>query len=231
MVRLAIRIWFFTMWDRLGVIFVSNIVFLGFLSLLVLVPFAFLPAAMCILFSVSWVFSLTARLFDVQNTRAGELFTGAVRQLPAAVFWLAGWTLSVFLLFAPEPFFLAGAFLGLFWFFFQGWLGATSQMKVGPGEAIKQAWLLTWDNPGLGLALVLGSVVLIAVSALGLGFFPGFAGMVHWWQVLLRLRREGYAWQRVHPEKTGKMPWKEILAKETEHYRNRTIKSLIFPWK
>lgn len=102
---------------------------------------------------------------------------------------------------------------------------------------LKKSFILFLDNPGFSVFLFIYSVFLIAVSFF-LGFLaPGWTSVLIAGQGALRLRMFKYDWLEEQEKERGgkapraKIPWKEILADESENVGHRTLKTFFMPWK
>lgn len=104
---------------------------------------------------------------------------------------------------------------------------------------LRKSLILFADNTGFSVFLLLFSLALLAVS-LVLGFLiPGWTAVLLVQQGALRLRMFKYDWLE-EAAKSGalpadrrkvRVPWKEILADESENIGHRTLKNFFMPWK
>jgi len=126
----------------------------------------------------------------------------------------------------------------VFWFLMiQYWWPLNAQLEPKTLKIVKKCFLLFFDNPIFTIFMLLGALIIIVLSFLTASMFPGFAGLMLWFQVGLKLRMYKYDYLETlgddaNPAK-GKVriPWDSLLADEKERIGHRTLKGMFFPWK
>lgn len=248
---------FFDMWDHfLGVIILN----LGFILLLtiplllpsVLVTFSVIAALLAqiigglLIFVYGGAVSMAAR--DIANYERPE-FRKVVGYLKdtwksSIVFGLI-WLAVVLVIVIGVPTYASlGGWLGLaaivflFWAIViwglasQFYLPVRAQLDDTVRKTIRKSFVLFFDNTFFAIALGIGSIVIIAGSALTALLIPGITGLLIWHQVALRLRLLKYDYLEEHPEADRrKIPWDALLIDERERVGKRSLRGMIFPWK
>lgn len=249
MISLAIRKWFFDLWDHLLVVVLLNTIYLlsffflylGLQGWMVFVPVGafLLTLAQALASGLTWCMNTGTPLRWVEvgislqrNWRPALLLT-ALNGIMVAGLWFAsvpaqqGSGLEGFL-----PLGLVSG-IALLWILAQSWflpLGAQLETRLSP--IIRKTWLLTFAHPGLTLSQNLVGLGIVVLSVVGIGLMPGLAGLLLWQNTILKLRLLGYDWLKEHPETDPKhLPWKILLKPEADRIGKRTLISLIFPWK
>jgi len=257
MFRHAIKKAFFDLWDHLFFALALNLVFtLGVLGLVVLWfalsavgPSAFFLATPVPFLVASFLGGLAA--FWARDV----VVTGSARFGDFAPHWAASWKPSLafgvaWLVLAAGavfgvPFYgslnpIAGFAFGVVmaWviFFAAGmslfYPGLNAQVEPQVRKLARKSFLLFLANPWASFVMVLGVLVIGALSIVTLGFFPGVFGLAIWLQVCFRFLLAKYDWIEANPEADAKkVPWAEVLAEDMEKVGPRTLKNLIFPWK
>lgn len=102
---------------------------------------------------------------------------------------------------------------------------------------VKKSFIIFFDNPGFSVFIFLYSCFLMAVSFF-LGFIvPGWTSVLIAQQGAFRLLMFKYDWLEEKEKESGgrpvraKVPWKEVLADESENVGHRTLKNFFMPWK
>jgi len=121
----------------------------------------------------------------------------------------------------------------VFWFMTVIWyMPFNAQMETSVKRILRKSFLVALGNPLYSIAILIGSVLILAISIFTFTMLPGVAGMLLWHQTALKLRLYKYDWLEAHPGTPNKaIPWGELLAGENERVGKRTLKGLIFPWK
>ncbi len=102
----------------------------------------------------------------------------------------------------------------------------------GPVKTLKKCFLVSFDNPGKSLLLVLHILFDTVVSVLTIGLLPGISGIMLSGADMTKLLMKKYDWLEENPGKTKKdINWDELLQEERENVGVRTLKGMIFPWK
>ena len=98
---------------------------------------------------------------------------------------------------------------------------------------MKRCLLFFMDNSGFSLFLLGHSIVCLVVSALPAFLIPGPAGVLLNLADALYLRLFKYQWLESLPAGAlpKPVPWAILLADERARLGERSLKSLIFPWK
>lgn len=247
---------FYDLWDNLLKLGLLNLGFTLSVAAILLIPPAAgyaAPATVAALAAAGlWAcvyLSAAARLVGPVSDHGSLALGGAPAALKAALapglslavlaaLWLAVATLAL-------PFYagmgsLLGAFAGAatFWVLalaavaLQFYASASARLKGNPVKIAKKCFLIFFDNPLFAIGTALYGLVLAALSLFLVFLFPGPVGLALYLDEALRLRLLKYDYLEAHPEASRrKIPWKEILAEERELVGNRSLKSLIFPWK
>lgn len=103
-------------------------------------------------------------------------------------------------------------------------------------KCMKKCLVITFDNLGFSLFMIIYDILLLVISFFALGLAPSFSGITLGKVNALRLRLYKYDYLENHPElKTVRerknIPWKELIKDDEETLGPRTLKSFIFPWK
>ena len=102
----------------------------------------------------------------------------------------------------------------------------------GPVKTLKKCFLVSFDNPGRSLFLILHILFDSAVSLLTVGLLPGVSGIMLSSCDMAKLIMKKYDWLEENPGMTNRdVNWDEILEEERENVGHRTLKGMIFPWK
>lgn len=120
--------------------------------------------------------------------------------------------------------------LALQWF-----LPLRSQMHGNFKKTLKKCFIILFDNTGFSIFMFIYNLILAVLSCF-VFLFPGFAGISLALNNALRLRLYKYDWLEQHPDISVKdarkqIPWGELIAEDAEIVGQRSLKSLIFPWK
>lgn len=106
--------------------------------------------------------------------------------------------------------------------------------RLGPNliKAFKKCMLISLDNTGLALFLIINNIFALAISVVFALMFPGPVGVLLYIDQALRLRLLKYDYLEANPEADRrKIPWDALLIEEREKTGTRTFKNFIFPWK
>lgn len=102
----------------------------------------------------------------------------------------------------------------------------------GPVKTLKKAFIVSADNPGTSLLLLLHIIVDSIFSIITVGLVPGITGIMLSTADMMKLLMKKYDWLEANPDKTKKdVNWEELLYEEKESVGPRSLKSMIFPWK
>lgn len=114
----------------------------------------------------------------------------------------------------------------------QFYASASARLQGTPVKIAKKCFLILFDNPLFTIGTALYGLALAALSLFLVFLFPGPVGLALYIDEALRLRLLKYDYLEAHPEADRRrIPWDEILAEERELVGNRSLRSLIFPWK
>ena len=117
----------------------------------------------------------------------------------------------------------------------QYWWPLNAQIEPKIKKLFKKCFLLFFDNPAFTFFMFIGAVLIIALSILTASMFPGFAGLLLWFQVGLKLRMYKYDYlETLAPDQSGKkvkIPWNTLLQEERDRIGHRSLKSMFMPWK
>lgn len=102
----------------------------------------------------------------------------------------------------------------------------------GPFKTLKKCFLVSSDNLGATLYLILHFVVDVVFSVLTVGLISGVTGIMLSNQDMMKLIMKKYDYLEENPDKTRKdINWDELLQEEKDTIGPRSLKSMIFPWK
>jgi hypothetical protein len=105
-------------------------------------------------------------------------------------------------------------------------LGATIK------KAFRKSMIISLDNSGLSLFLLLHNIGVLILSIVFAFMFPGPVGVLLYIDEALRLRLLKYDWLDANPgSDRRKIPWDVLLIEEREKTGERSLKNFIFPWK
>jgi uncharacterized membrane protein YesL len=247
---------FFDMWDNLFrvvilnlgyIICASGIIFLpGLLVSVVPLSVAVLVICVVILFVYTGAASQVARdIADygtpgfrdfwgyVKRTALGSALFGVIIAVQVAVLWFA---FQFYSNLNSIVGFLAMAFI--FWVAVLWTLASVyffpvqSRLNTDIRKVIRKMLLLFFDNTLFTLGLVLGSLIVLVISAFTAFLLPGIATILVWLNVALKVRMYKYDYLEQHPEANRrKIPWDALLIDDRERVGKRTLRGMIFPWK
>jgi len=99
-------------------------------------------------------------------------------------------------------------------------------------KAVKKCMLISMDNTGMSIFLLIHNIIALVISAVFVFLFPGPVGLLLYLDEALRLRLLKYDWLEANPEADRrKIPWDALLIEERERTGSRTFRNFIFPWK
>jgi len=115
---------------------------------------------------------------------------------------------------------------------FQFFFAVRARLGTNILKIIKKCFIIFFDNPGFCFAVLIHSLVFLALSVLLAFLFPGPAGILLLLDEALRLRLLKYDYLEANPGADRRhIPWDALLIEEREKTGTRTLKSFIFPWK
>jgi len=249
---------FFDGWDNLEILVIANFIFLIVCAALIWPVFALVKPTSSLFFILLAIISvfgivllgvisaLMSTLADyrrvlwidvpeiIKKTWAKSLILGAA----TVIFIIAAFLgITYYSSFKNLPGLVAsvitfwivvGAYLTVLWYF-----PALSRLQGNFGKLLKKCVLLMLDN--FLLSLYLGFVVVpLFLIAWPITAFSAFgpSGIQLYLNCALRLLLYKYRWLEENTKtKRKRVPWNEILIEEKEKIGQRTIKSMIFPWK
>jgi len=248
---------FFDMWDNMFRIILVNLGFLAIASIFFLAApaAAALPVAFFVVLAVgisalavytSAASRLASALADYQQPGFAE-FWGYVKEdlgsslLAALVVAVYAFVISVAFRFYGGISSLAGplAIALLFWVTVavvlagQYFFPIQSRLKDHRFRKIaRKSFLVFFDNTGFSIGLAIGALLVVVISAFTAFLLPGFASLLLWWNVALKLRLYKYDWLEQNPgANRRRVPWDALLIDDRERVGKRTLKGMIFPWK
>ena len=115
---------------------------------------------------------------------------------------------------------------------FQFYFSVYSRLGMNIMKSFKKCMLISLDNTGMAIFLLIHNILALLVSIIFVFMFPGPAGVLLYLDEALRLRLLKYDYLEAHPEADRKkIPWDALLIDEREKTGNRTLRNFIFPWK
>lgn len=259
MIGFLIRKTFYDLWDNLFRIVLINIGFLAVTAIPVFLPklaAKFIESAaldagliavgiiICSIYLSAAAYSLKL-ISDYGTFGFVDFFKGFKDAWPAGL--VMG--VFVFVLFIVVsvviPFYMSiespvGLFLGMFVFWavvfallsFQFYFTVCSRLSTNMIKVFKKCMLISLDNSGLAIFVLLHNFIALLLSVFLAFIFPGPAGALLYLDEALRLRLLKYDWLEANPgADRKKIPWDALLIEEREKTGVRTLKNLIFPWK
>jgi len=257
MIGFLIKKTLYDLWDNMFKIVVLNIGFLACTAAPVLLPGlakGFFPLE--IIFAAIGIFIcsvyLAAAAFSIKSISDNGTFylNDFLKSLKAA--WPAGFVMGGFLFFIflvvtiILPFYISmeSPVIGLalaaivFWITifailsFQFYFSVIVRLSPNLIKGIKKCMLISMDNTGLSVFLIIHNMIVLLLSVIFLLLFPGPVGVLIYIDQALRLRLLKYDWLEANPgANRRKIPWDELLIEEREKTGTRTFKNFIFPWK
>lgn len=247
---------FFDMWDNLFRIVALNLGFLISFALLIYIPLLFqnnlILFYLSIFLSLLIVFIYTGTasavikdISDYQNPQFRDILKYLKATLSSSIFFTIINIIFIFLIYIAFPFYsslknILGplAFSLLFWFSViwilasQYFYPVQSRLDRSTPKILKKMFLLLLDNTFFSIALFIGTLIVLALSAFTAFLLPGIASILLWLNVALKLRLYKYDYLEEHPDtKKNQIPWDVLLIEDREKIGKRTLKGMIFPWK
>lgn len=162
------------------------------------------------LFALLEVFCVTAVNAAIPYYLSFKNFPGLV--LSICVFWM-----------------FAVIQLSLVWFF-----PIRSRLEEHFGKCLKKCFIFFLGNTGFTVFIFFYSIFLIVFTPFLAFLAPGISGLLLAWNNALKLRMYKYDWIEQQPEipiRHTHIPWDDLLAEDSDIVGNRTLRTLIFPWK
>ncbi|MFP3042489.1 hypothetical protein LQZ19_11800 [Treponema primitia] len=247
---------FYDLWDNIFKVVLVNLVFLAFLTALILIlpllesvpllALVFLGLSMlwCFVYLAAAALTLKA-VSDYRSFGLADFFKSLKAAWPAGLLLGIIFFLGFHLVTLGIPFYFnLGSFTGLllgsflFWTLLIGILALQfyfpirSRLDTKFAKIIKKCFLILFDN---SFFCIMSGIISLVILALSLPLFlllPGPGGILLFLDEALRIRLLKYDWLEANPgADRRKIPWDVLLVDEREKTGNRTLKSLIFPWK
>ncbi len=99
-------------------------------------------------------------------------------------------------------------------------------------KTFKKCLIVSFDNPGITLFLLIHILIDAAFSVVTAGLVPGLSGIMLSESDCMKLLMKKYDWLDENPDKNRKdINWDELLDEEKETIGPRSLKGMIFPWK
>jgi len=260
MIGFLLRKTFYDLWDNLFRIIVLNIgffvssavpivlpgFFVGLTGLAVLEIAIFILGVMfCSVYLAAA--SLTIKsISDYKSFTFGDFARNFKPAIPAGIVM----SLFIFLLYVifqfVIPFYfsmsppVAGLILAaiVFWttmftiLSFQFYFTVIARLTPNLVKAFKKCMLISLDNTGMAIFLIINNIFVIFLSVVFAFLFPGPVGALLYLDEALRLRLLKYDWLEANPNANRrKIPWDELLIEEREKTGTRSLRNIIFPWK
>ncbi|MFP4375523.1 MAG: hypothetical protein ACLFP4_00640 [Spirochaetales bacterium] len=248
---------FFDMWDNFLGVVIMNLGFIALLSLPFLLPqavapFGLLPivlvhAVSIVLISIySGVVAMMAR--DIANYERPEFtkFVPYLREtwVSSTVFGLIFVGIGLVLFIGFPVYANMGNLLGFAAIVFLGWaliiwlfasqffFPIRAQLDSQNKKVLRKCFVVFFDNTFFSILLGIGSLAIAIGSFFTAFLLPGFAGLVLWHQVALKLRLYKYDYLEENPDANRKsIPWDALLIEDRDRVGKRTLRGMIFPWK
>lgn len=257
-----IKKWFFDLWDNLFHAMLMSVAFALLMALLMMGSFglgAMVPllgyAAVALSIVLLFIYAGAVNRYTLGFVKSERFLFGDFPKylkaglIPAALMGILS-LVAVFLFLTGIRFYgslnsmigiiaIALLFWALvFWVFaVQYWLPLNAQIEPNSRKLIKKSFLLFIDNPMFTLFMFIGAVIITVLSVLTASLFPGFTGLILWFQVGLKLRMYKYDYletlgeEALQSKKKVVIPWDTLLAAERERIGSRTLRNMFFPWK
>jgi len=115
---------------------------------------------------------------------------------------------------------------------FQYYFAVYARLGSNIIKSFKKCLLISMDNTGFSIFLILNTIFMLLFSVLLAFMFPGPVGILLYIDEALRLRILKYDWLEANPgANRKKIPWDALLIEEREKTGTRSFKNFIFPWK
>lgn len=248
---------FFDLWDSFLPAIVANLGFIALLAIPAVLPatvsFLGVAASMTVLVLgvvllfvyIGAVLGIARSITDYESLEWASFLTALRAALPTSLTVAVVAVVHVGLLTVALPVYssfnnLFGLFAlaMLFWMSVMIWLALPYviplQQRMGgsPWKNLKKALIFLFDNIGFSIGLMVGAVVIIALSFVTAFLVPGITGLAIWFQTAVRLRLYKYDYLEEHPDADRRnIPWDALLLDDRDRIGKRTIRGMIFPWK
>lgn len=200
-------------------------------------------------FSMAWG-ELAAEIANFNGIRLVDFFKkipGVLKD--ALLFTLLTTAIIIVSIYCFEFYFfqmqsLVGFFIGAFIFWLdivailtlQWFIPIRSLMHNNFKKCLKKCLIIFFDNTGFSILVFIHTIVVLILSVILIGLFPGISGILVNTINALRLRLYKYDYLEEHPElqtkaERRKIPWDELIFDDKEALGPRKLKSFLFPWK
>lgn len=246
---------FWDLWDNMGRVLVSNLLFsliiLALYGIKVLKQYSLVSAGVLLVAIVMVFFlylgSIAAYIKEINDFKTPEvktLFQGLKRTWTYSLYGGLFFSVVIILTLLGMQFYLSlGGFLGLIGLIFLFWIFVTvglSSLYYFPimirlpstfPQMLKKSFLFFIDNPILTIGVFLGLIINGAISLVTVFLMPGPAGALLWIDNNLRLLIYKYDYLEENPDAGRKIPWRVLYREDNEKIGPRTFRNTIFPWK
>lgn len=257
MIGFFIKKSFFDGWDNFFQIVLQNLIYIALLFLTLtgvyflgnnIILFYLVMVLALLLFSLSFGGSadVVKNYADYKSETWGVYIKGVKRNLKHSLFFFLVVFVLSFMVFFTIPFYssfesIIGLILCviLFWVLVFFILALPYYFPLmtffpqdGPVKTMRKSFMVSFDNPGKSLFLLLHIIFDSVISVLTVGLAPGVTGIMLSSSVMMKLLMKKYDFLVENPDKTKKdIVWDELLLEEKETVGVRTLKGMIFPWK
>jgi uncharacterized membrane protein YesL len=259
MIGFLLRKTIYDLWDNMFKIVVVNLGFVAISSIPIFLPrltARFVESTaleiglnafgilLCSIYLASLAHSLKS-ISDYGSFNIGDFFRNFKKGWPAGLVMGAFVFMAFIVITIVIPFYMSiesafGVILAMviFWLLifallsFQFYFTVCARLGTNLKKAIKKCMIISMDNSGLALFLLLHNIVVLGISGFLAFMFPGPAGILLYLDEALRLRLLKYDYLEANPDANRrKIPWDELLIEEREKTGIRSLKNFIFPWK
>ena len=248
---------FFDGWDNFFQIILQNLIYIALLLLSLtgvyffgnnIILFYSVIALFLLLFSLSLggTSEVVKNYADYKSDTWSVYIKGVRRHIKHSLFFFLVILLLAFMVLFTIPFYSSfESVIGLvlcvvlFWVFIFFLLALPYYFPLmtlfpldGAFKTMKKAFMVSFDNPGKSVFLLLHIIFDFLFSILSIGLVPGVTGIMLSSSVMMKLLMKKYDYLVDNPDKTKKdIDWDELLREEKECVGVRTLKGMIFPWK
>jgi len=262
MIGFLFRKTFYDLWDNMLRIVLINLGFIAVVSIPVFIPPLFVDFSLALSIVTSAIGILLCSVYlstaaltlkslsDYGAFGFADFFGNIKKAWPAGlvmgffvfVLYLIFTIVLPFYISIESPFGLVLAAL-VFWvsifalLSFQYYFTVYARLSPNLKKAFKKCSIISLDNSGFSVFLLLSNIVSLIISVLFAFMFPGPAGILLYLDEALRLRLLKYDYLEANPDGDSrhanrrKIPWDALLIEERERVGTRTFRNFIFPWK
>ncbi len=248
---------FFDGWDNLLQLILINILYIGLLLLGLWgiyflgdnpVFFYTVAALFLLLFSIlsGGVCDVCRGYSEYRSETWRVLVRGIRRNLKHSLFFFLILSVIVFMFMFSIPFYSSfNSFIGAVLSLVVVWILLFVLMALpyyfpltsyfggdGPLKTFKKCFIISIDNPGKSLFLIIHMIFDLAISLFTIGLIPGVSGVMLSQADMLKLLMKKYDYLEENPGADRKdIDWNALLEEERENIGPRSLKNMIFPWK